>query len=421
MNPFKRIDILYIVTLLFLFLSSSANFLTASDLGWFLVMFFMLIVAIRRKSLKVRDYKIIGYFSVIYLFFVAIRFVAINNLEPEYDFGPEYLVSDVLFLFKYIFLTFLFCTILKEKALFYLVKVTVPLTVLSIFLYCFQLLGLGDLILKFSTALNLPNNINTEGYTNFLVFSYSSFHEFRNSGFFWEPGSFACFLIVILLFHLFLNKFTYDRTAIILIIGLVTTVSTTGYLALLIIFFLSYRYKVPKINIWILVLIPVSIIIIINTPNLGDKIMNTFEEDMKSSRPHQLRILERYNRKQKSQTPLNRFSSMVVIYKTFGNNLIFGVSNKYNVILNKTDDVNISNGVFDFMAKFGLVGFIYLMYRYSRFCRVYLVRVELLIYGIFAFLIICIGEPVVFLPCMLSFLFLYPEQVSTNRPQTALV
>jgi hypothetical protein len=219
------------------------------------------------------------------------------------------------------------------------------------------------------------------------------------------------------LLNLFLNRFIYDRNNIILIITLITTISTTGYLALLIIFFLSYRYRVPKINIWVLVLIPLSIVIIINTPNLGDKITKTFEGDMKDSRPHQMKIAEHYYQHSKGPAPLNRFSSMIVIYNKFGNDLILGESNKYNVILNETDNVDISNGIFDFMAKFGLVGFIFLMYKYARFCRVYVFRWELVIYCILVFLIICTGEPIVFLPFMLLFIFLYLEQLSPAKSQ----
>ena len=412
MNPFRKFDIYYIVTLLFLFLSAASNFLTASDIGWFAVMFFMLIVAISKKSITERNLKTIAIFSVVYLVFVGVRDVLINNLEMEF------LVSDVLFLFKYIFLSFIFCIILRDKAIIYIVKVAKPLIIISIFLYFFQLIGLGDYIYKYSSALNLPNNLGTDGYTNCLFFTYCKYHEFRNSGFFWEPGAFACFLVIILLLNLLLNKFKFDRDNIIIVIALITTTSTTGYLALLLICFLVYRYRVPKINMWVVILIPLTLIIIINTPNLGDKISGTFESDMKDSRPHQLRILERYSRHQKSQTALNRFSSMIVIYNTFGADLILGVSNKYNVILNKTDDVNISNGVFDFMAKFGLVGFIFLVYKFSKFCKVYLARGELLMYCIIIFLIICTGEPVVFLPNILIFLFMTLEQSTSFKLRT---
>jgi hypothetical protein len=412
MKFLKKIDIYYIVTLLFLLITASANFLSASDMGWFLVIFFILIVAMVKKSLKTRDLKTIALFSIAYLVFVGVRDVFINNLDLEF------LTSDILFLFKYIFLTFIFCVTLKEKAISYMVKVTIHLCILSLFFYFFQIVGLGDYLYKYFNAINLPNNIGNPDYTNILFFSYTrGSHEFRNCGFFWEPGSFACFLIIVLLFNLFLNKFKYDRSTYILIITLITTISTTGYLAILFIFFMSYRYRVPKANIWVLILIPLSLVIIINTPNLGDKITKTFEEDMKESRPHQLKINEHYNQHQKRQTPLNRFSSMVVIYNKFGTDLILGVSNKYSVILNETDDVNISNGIFDFLAKFGLIGFILLMYKYSRFCRVYVVRWELLMYCIFIFLIICTGEPIVFLPFMLAFLFLYLEQSKITKLQ----
>jgi hypothetical protein len=197
-------------------------------------------------------------------------------------------------------------------------------------------------------------------------------------------------------------------------IGIITTVSTTGYLALLIILFLSYRYRTPKINLWVLAIIPLSIILIVSVPVLGDKIMHTFKDDMQENRPKNLKKLAHayLHEKLDKQIPLNRFSSMAIIYNVFGDDLILGVSNKYDVILNKTYNVNISNGVFDFLAKFGLVGLIFVIYKYARSSLYYLKRTELVIYVVIIFLIIGTGEPIISLPFILIFLFIpYPQIV----------
>jgi len=405
-----KIDLLYIITLLFLFLTANnSNFLSANNLYWFVILLFMLVVAIAKKLMARSDLKIILVFSAVYLGFVAIRDLFINGL------GMDFLTSDAIFLFKYVLLSFTFCVILKDRLTDYLVKVLIHLTIISFFFYFFQLIGLGNTLYSYFTSINLPNGINSPGYSNILIFTYDTNHEFRNSGFFWEPGAFVCILIVGLLLHLFTNKFSFDRRTKLLLVGIVTTVSTTGYLALLILFFLWYRYKVPRLNIWVVVLIPVSIILILNIPVLGDKISKTFDDDMSMSHS-EIKRSERYLKaRQDRQVALNRFSSAVVIYEAFGSELILGVSNKYDEILNNIENVNISNGIMAFLAKFGLVGFIFVIYKYSKFCIIYVGKVELLIYCILILIVLSIGESIMFLPFILNFLFMTLQQLPPEK------
>lgn len=398
----KKIDVYYIITLLFLLLSANANILSASDIIWFVVMIFMVIVAASKKQITVKDLRHIGIFSICYLFFMLVRDLFINSLDSEY------LLSEVVFLVKYIYISFLFCILLRERAMAYIVKVTVHLTIISFIFYFFQLL-VPDLMYKLFTALNVPTGNNLPGYTNFVLFTFTkNFHDYTNSGFVWEPGSFGCFLVIALLMHFFINKFRFDRNANILIIGILSTVSTTDYLALLVLLFLAYRYRVPKINLWVVILVPLFLVIIWFVPFLGDKIKTTFYEDMDDL--HRMKVLEKFYHHSNMQIPLNRFSSMNYIFNTFGNQLILGVSNKYNAILNRSFNVNISNGVFDLLAKFGLVGFLYLFFYYGKVCLEYVVRAEYVIYCILILAISAFGEPILFLPLVLIFMFLSPGQ-----------
>ncbi|MBK0380671.1 hypothetical protein [Mucilaginibacter segetis] len=400
---FKNFDLNYFVTLFFLLLSANANVLSSSTLGWIIILVLMITMAISKKLFTKRDIQLISIFSGIYLFYMAFRFLAVNDVETEY------LTSDVIFLFKYIYLAFIVCVILKEKALANIVKVMTHLTLLSFVFFAFQVIA-GDTMYNMFSALNFPTGNTIPGYTNILLFTYTQgFHDFSNSGFVWEPGAFGCFLVFTLMYHFFLNKFKFDKIAIILIIANLTTFSTTNYLGLLVLLFMAYRYRVPKINIWVLILIPAIILAFIFIPFLADKIVDTYKEDMRDL--NHLRVLQKYYHHNRMEIPLNRFSSMWYIYDTFGSKLILGVSNKYNEILDKAYTVNISNGVFDFLAKFGVIGFLYLVYKYAKVCVQYIVRGENLIYCILILLITSFGEPILFLPFILIFLFLKDKQV----------
>lgn len=407
MKFFKQIDTYYIITLLFLLLSANANIISSSDIAWLVILLFMCGVAINRKLLVGDTLKQIGVFSLVYLLFVTVRDLAINSLDTTY------LLSDIIYLFKFVFLSFIFCTILKEKVAVYLVKVIYHLTIVSLFFFAFQLVGLGELIFKFSSMLNLKASMAYSDYTNFLIFTYiKGKHAFRNSGFVWEPGAFGCFLIIAMMLNLFLNKFIFEKKTYIFIIAILTTLATTDYLVLLIVLFMIYRYRVRRLNIWAIVLLIIGALIVLNVPFLGDKITGTYYEDMDDLR--RMKYLEIFYRHRDMQIPLNRFASMIYLCQEFGYQLILGVSNKYDVIVNSKFNINISNGIFDLMAKFGFVGLVYLVYRYAKFCLAQVLKIEYLIYCILALLVIGFGEPVMFLPIIVMFIFIDPKQLNIH-------
>jgi hypothetical protein len=388
----------YLITLLFLLLSSSANILSLNDIVWFSILLGMVIYALMKKMILQKDLKILGLFMLVYLVYVILRNLLITNLDSQY------LISDLIFPFKYLLLSFAYCVIMREKAMDYLVKVIVHLTLIGFVLYALQL-TLGDFIYNFSESLGLPKANTIPGYTNFIIFSFTKGrHDYRNSGFVWEPGAYGCFLILALFFNLLKTKFKFDKVSIILVIGILTTFSTTDYFALLILFFLAYRYRVPKLNLWILIMIPSFVLLIIFVPFLGDKIAGIYTDDMDELKHlHEISI---YHLKHNEEIPLNRFSSMSYIWDNVGSGLILGLSNKYDEILNKVYNVNISNGIFDFMAKFGVVGLIFVVYSYAKFCAAFLKKNEYVIYCVLIFLVMSFGEPIVFLPIVLLFLFL---------------
>jgi hypothetical protein len=403
----QKVDIYYVLTFIFLLLTANANILSTSAPCWFAFTAIMLMIVVYKKLVTLADVKNLLVFSGVFLLFVAIRDLAVNQLDSDF------LVSDVSFLFKSLYLVYFYCLILKDKIAYYLVKVITHLTIISFFFFAIQLINSGDLIYKFSTSLNLLSDNQLPGYTNFLLFTFvKDFHDYSNCGFVWEPAAFGSFLVIALLLNFFLNNFTFDRKAKILIAGIITTFGTTDYLALLIVLFLVYRYKVPKLNGWAVVIILLFIGAIITVPILGSKISDTYYEDMDDL--GRLKFLAVYYKKNNMQIPLNRFSSMVYIYDNFGANLILGVSNKYDAIINKQYSINISNGISDILARYGLVGLIFLLYKYTRFCVYHLIKAEYVIYCILALLVIGFGEPILTLPFVMVFLFVPLKQTSNE-------
>lgn len=67
-------------------------------------------------------------------------------------------------------------------------------------------------------------------------------HSDRNSGMFWEPGAFAGFLILALFFLVRDGQSVRNKRGLVLVVALLTTQSTTGYLAFMILT-VFYAYK----------------------------------------------------------------------------------------------------------------------------------------------------------------------------------
>lgn len=75
---------------------------------------------------------------------------------------------------------------------------------------------------------------------NFLFYEFSSMHNFRNAGPFWEAGVLGGFSLIALYFQLLREGKLFNSTGIVFIVAIVTTLSTTAYaaLALILVFYL---------------------------------------------------------------------------------------------------------------------------------------------------------------------------------------
>jgi hypothetical protein len=399
----------YIIAFFFLIISSKATFLFHFDIFWFIFILFALTYGFVQKRIYSKDLYIFAGFGIAYISYVLFRNFVFNKLPFPF------LLSDIFFLFKFIFLSYVFCAVLKQNATSLFSEVVIKLASLSLGLYAIQLLGGGDLLYKIGDTFmsftpSFPGRSAT--FSNFLFFTYDKLHVYRNSGFAWEPGAYGCFLVVALFFYLINNNLKIDKNAIILIIALFTTVSTTAIMGFAFLVFLIYRARGGKWNYGIISFIIIFALSFFYLPFLGDKIKETYENDVKvlddwEAIDWDLDYYYLYG----GEFPLNRFASAIFLHRHFENQLIFGVSNAYVNLKSKIYGVeisrfNLSNGIMDFIAKFGYLGIIFLLFKFGHFTYKIFGRVEYSLYFIFAFLCLGFGEPIFVLPLSLIFLFL---------------
>ena len=387
----------YFVSLLFVILSAKASFIDATNICWFLIDILILWVGFTKNRFRKSDVRLFVNFSLVYIGFCTLRSIFLTQLPLSFW------LSDVLFLFKYILTSFLFCALLKEKTIYYLTKVIIDLAILSIPLYGIQLIS-GDLVYGLGKIINLPD-AHFEGYVNFLFFTFVKQHAFQNSGFSWEPGAFGFFLIIGLLLHFLNNNFTFDKRAKWVVVAIVTTVSTTTYIALMFVALLYFRARGVKFFKLLVFIVPLVFVMAVSLPFLFDKIVLIYNRDMSDMK--NIGTLSQTYREMGRQMPLNRFGSMIFLWQTFGVKLIWGISNIYPDTVPLLKNIGISNGIFEFSAQFGFIGLGFLLYRAYALFRKYAMAVELSIYFVLIILILGFGEGIFLTSLMLSFFFLY--------------
>lgn len=386
----------YFITFLFVLLAGKATFFDDVNICWFFITAIILWVGLEKKRISKSDVQLFGKFSLVYIAFCSFRSLFLTQLPLHFW------LNDIIFLFKFILPSFLFCAVLKEKAVPYVTRVMIDLAILSLPFYCLQLIS-GDLVYSIGKALNLPYP-HFNGYVNMLVFTYVKVHAIRNSGFSWEPGAFGFFLIISLMLHWLNNNFKYDTRAKLVTIAIITTLSTTTYIAFAIMILLYCRAKGVRLTTLLIMIAPFLCIAATSLPFLFDKIIDTYNKDMLDIK--NISTLSATYIEMGRVMPLNRFGSMLFLVDTFGNKLFFGVSNSYKETIPLLHNISISNGIFSFCAQFGLIGIAFLFYRSYKLFRKY-VTAELAIYCLLVILVLGFGECIYLSSLLLSFLFLY--------------
>jgi hypothetical protein len=315
---------------------------------------------------------------------------------------------------------------MKENATKLFVNLVYGLSIVSFFFYAFQLAGGGSILFAIGRGFmenTIPLEDFSDTFSSFLIFSYDQVHVIRNSGFVWEPGAFGCFLVIAIFLNFLNNGFEYDRKTIVMMIAIFTTLSTTTYLALAILIFLAFRVRGGRWNLGLISLVVVMAVAFVYLPFLGDKITETYEEDVVVlEEVEELNNAMDYYQDYGGQVKLNRFSSAIFLYRHFEHQLIFGVSNAYVKLESKIYGVslerfNFSNGIMDFIVKFGVLGLIFVFTRIIQYAYKELGSVEFCFYVVVLMLILNFGEPILMLPITLMFLFFPNFNVSEEESE----
>lgn len=179
----------------------------------------------------------------------------------------------------------------------------------------------------------------------------------RNSGFCWEPGIFSCTLILAIFCNVMLYgvKIKNNNSLIVLLFGLFSSFSTTGYGALIVLVFGYYLFPnrntsvVSKI-LSAVILFPV-ILYILDLPFMRDKISDQLNSDnflTESTRMNLVEDLDGY-------ATLERFEGMTIDLLNIQDKplLGYGTFSESFSFNNISEHINTSNGITNFFACYG--------------------------------------------------------------------
>lgn len=252
-----------------------------------------------------------------------------------------------------------------------------------------------DNIASFFESQGGLNNSFYERSPSIILYTFDpiAIEQGRNSGPFWEPGAFATFLLIALLFSVLQSKHKSIETNWILVLALISTFSTTGFICLFILYGgikLLQRGLLSKLSIPVIVV--AGIYFFNNTDFLRKKIV------------HNIAVAD--------QTTSSRFGSALADLELFSDSPWVGWGRgpkRYGSLtvthLEKENHRN--NGLFILLASYGLLGaVIYFVNVYRGLTAVEITRKSKWVFLCFLILLaLSFSQDILFKPLLLCIVF----------------
>jgi len=160
-----------------------------------------------------------------------------------------------------------------------------------------------------------------------------------------------------LIIYLLKTKFTLDKRVLLYVITILSTLSSTGYFCLVIIFVWYFYIKSKRYFIIILpIILFLSMLFILKSNNLNNKVLPQFENAAGN--------LEFYSENGRDeQTSIGRFDGFLLNLKDFKSYPILGYGGHFAATFSQENDLKISStsGLGNWLAQYGIVGFVFLI------------------------------------------------------------
>lgn len=251
----------YWAMMLLILASGNSVFKVYGTYFYALVGLFVLLEFVRSRNLRIAYRRLWQYIAIMLGIFIA----------QYLTFGWNTFPGIVNFVFKILFGSFIIIA-LDSRFKYYYLRVMYHLAIISLIFFSLQIV--------FGITFSLID-VGKVGKSILFYFSHSRAFD-RNCGAFWEPGAFGCYLLIVPL--LFINNLPllyrrYRKECIVLFIALLTTQSTTAYLAFaaLIFLYLAFQMRSWMKYVYIVLAIAVSVYVYSGVDFLEEKIKSQNE------------------------------------------------------------------------------------------------------------------------------------------------
>lgn len=283
-------------------------------------------------------------------------------IGAHYFIDNDFKILGYLLLYVRILVAYTLVNTFKDKLFESFHNIVVLLTFIDLILW----------VVSMSVGANTMNalapfvNGDSYGTGSFLIFNVPNVDIYegtglfgleRNSGFSWEPGMFSCCLVLAIFCNIMTNgiKLRGNMSLIILLLGLFSTFSTTGYGALIVLIAGYYLFSnkntsiAPKI-LSAVILIP-AVLYIADLPFMREKITDQLNSDNYLTESDRMKYVEDLD----GYATLTRFEGMTYDLLNIQDKPLLGYgtfseSFTYN---NISEHIKSSNGVTDFWACYG--------------------------------------------------------------------
>ena len=346
-------NINYLIVLIIVMIGGHANIITISNITLSIAFVFTFFIFLKR------NYK----FDKIFIIFITIYIIVAISYYFKFGWIDVFRIIREIMKFTYAYIVF---KMLKNKFIVYSEDIIYKLALISLPLYLMQLYDFHlmkqiiGIIEHTIPALDYRDN----WYENNFIFTLNDRYmgagegAWRNSGFAWEPKGFASILSIAIFFNLIINNFKLNKRLYIMLIALITTFSTAGYIILLfslVPFYILNTKGSLKIFIFPLAII-ISIFVFFNTDRLKNKLISEIMERDKL-------LSYQYDRNYKGESrSMGRFGSLLLDYYDFKKEPIIGYGvQKSERTMKSIGGVKLVrvNGFSDLLAKYGLLGMIF--------------------------------------------------------------
>jgi hypothetical protein len=276
-------------------------------------------------------------------------------------------LTYTIFIYYNIVIAFILISVYNTTIFLLYEKIITQLSIVAIIGWVFMI-TIPNILGKVIDIIRMPGIFDSNDILrgNIIIFSMTNSETYksvevlgltRNSGFSWEPGRYATMVVVAIYLNLARTQFQIkgNNGFWILLIALLTTQSTTGFMAFSIIIFgfLINQKSTSKI-LYLFLIIPMFITAF-NLPFLGEKITALMDfESTKIIVEDNIKYFEKIGETYVPQ----RFDGLQLELQNIINQPLLGYGNDVKdsyVNNNISDELSLSNGIFKVIARFGLI------------------------------------------------------------------